>query len=96
MVTEENQQSTTGRLASGYLKATGYTNMIGVVSSYIIGVLMILGGVALALLFGSFVPLIFSGLGLLIILLGRLGAKHSKKMREGQYYQMGKGWTEPQ
>ena len=97
MVTENSdEQSTTGKLASGYIKATGYTNIVGVIFAYIFGGLMILVGILLALLFGNFIVLlIFAGFGLLVIFLARLGAKHSKKMREGKYYQLGKGWVEP-
>ncbi|GAI05535.1 unnamed protein product, partial [marine sediment metagenome] len=62
----------------------------------IFGGLMILIGIILALLFGKFSPLIFSGIGVVIILLGRLGLKASKRMRkEGDYYQIGKGWVKP-
>jgi len=90
------QQSTSGRIASGYIKTAGYTNIVGVVILFIVGGLMFLGGIVLALLFGSFfVLIIFSGLGLVIIFLAWLGGKHSKKMREGKYYQIGKGWTKP-
>lgn len=97
VVEDTNEQSTTGKLASGYLKVQGYTNMVGIILSYIFGGLLILGGILLALLFRSFIVLlIFAGIGLLIIFLGGLAAKHSKKMREGKYYEVGKGWTEPQ
>lgn len=98
MVAENlNEQSTTGKLTSGYMKATGYTNMVGVIFAYIFGGLMILVGILLALLFRNFIVLlIFAGLGLLVIFLAKLGAKHSKKMREGKYYQVGKGWVKPE
>ncbi|MBU1252527.1 MAG: hypothetical protein KJ905_03725 [Nanoarchaeota archaeon] len=91
-----NQQSTTGKLASGYIKTAGYTNIIGVVIMFIVGGLMVLGGIGLSFLFGSFFPLIFSGIGLLIIFLGRLGSKVSKRMREGKYYRVGQGWIKPE
>ena len=97
VVEDTNEQSTTGKLASGYLKVQGYTNIVGVIFGYIFGGLMILGGILLTLLFRKVILLlIFGGIGLLVIFLARLSAKHSQKMREGKYYQVGKGWTEPQ
>ncbi len=97
MVAEEQEQSTAGQIASGYMKVQGYTNMVGVVTTYVIGGILVLVGILLGLLFKSIVAfLIFAGVGALMIFLAWLGAKHSKKMREGKYYQVGKGWTEPQ
>ena len=90
-----NQQSTTGKITSGFLKTTGYTNVFGIITGFIIGGLMVLGGIALALLFSNFFPLVFSGVGLLIILLGFWGLKSSKRMRKGKYYHVGKGWVKP-
>jgi VIT1/CCC1 family predicted Fe2+/Mn2+ transporter len=89
------QQSTTGKAISGYSKVTGYGNLVGSIIAFIIGGIMILAGILLAFLFGSFFPLVFSGVGLLIVWFGRLGLRWSKKMREGKYYHVGKGWVEP-
>ena len=97
MVVDNNQQSASGRIASGYSKVAGYTNMVGVILGYIFGGLLLLVGILLAFLFGNFVVfLAVGGMGILIIFLAWLGAKSSKKMREGKYYQLGKGWTQPQ
>lgn len=91
------QQSMTGKLASGYIKTTGYTNIIGIVLSFIFGGLFMLVGIALGILFKSFFAfIIFFGIGALIIFFGILGKKTSKRMREGKYYQIGKGWVKPQ
>jgi len=96
VVEESNGQSVSGQIASGYLKTTGYTNIIGIIISFIIGGLFVLGGMLLALLFSDLFPLVFSGIGLIIIFFGWIGWRHSKKMREGKYYQLGSGWTKPQ
>ena len=96
VVENSNQQSTTGKLASGYMKAQGHINIVGIIIAFIIGGFMILIGIILAWIFSNFFPLVFSGIGLLIILAGYLGLKHSKKMREGKYYEVGKGWTKPE
>ncbi|MCK4647576.1 hypothetical protein KAT24_01445 [Candidatus Pacearchaeota archaeon] len=96
VVENSNQQSTTGKLASGYIKTTGYTNIIGIVGAFIFGGLMILLGIILGFLFSKFSAfLIFFVVGSITILFGILGLKGSKKMREGKYYQMRKGWTTP-
>jgi hypothetical protein len=96
VVENSNQQSTTGKLASGYMKIRGYTNIVGSIIAFIIGGLIVLIGIILSWVFSNFFPLIFSGIGLLIILAGYLGLKSSKKMREGKYYQVGKGWVTPE
>jgi hypothetical protein len=97
VVENPNQQSATGQLASGYLKATGYVNMVGVIIIYITGGIFIFIGFLLGFLFGSFfVLLTFAGIGLVMILIGKFVSRHSKKMREGRYYQVGTGWVEPQ
>ncbi|MBU2576430.1 MAG: hypothetical protein KKF50_01790 [Nanoarchaeota archaeon] len=96
VVDESTGQSVSGQITSGYLKATGYTNIVGIIISFIIGGLMVLGGMILALLFRDFFPLVFSGIGLIIIFFGWIGWRHSKKMREGKYYKIGNGWTTPQ
>ena len=97
VIENPNQQSTTGKLASGYIKATGYTNIFGSIGLFILGGLMVIIGIILALLFGKFSPLIYiSGIGLLMILLGRFTWKQSKRMRkEGEYYELGKGFVKP-
>ena len=96
MVAENpDEQSTTGKLASGYMKVTGYTNIFGAIVVFIIGGGMVLLGISLALWSGKFGALIFSAIGLGLILIGCLGLKFSKRAREGKYYQVGKGWTEP-
>jgi hypothetical protein len=98
MVSEDpNQQSTVGKLSSGYMKVTGHTNIFGSIVLFIFGGLMVLIGIVLGLLFGKFsFLLMFLGFGLLMILLGYFTLKWSKRMREGKYYRVGKGWVKPE
>jgi len=96
VVEDPDQQSATGKLVSGYEKFEGYRNIFGSIVGFIFGGLMILGGIFLALLINNSFPLIFSGIGLLIILFCIFSLKWSKRMREGKYYQVGKGWVKPQ
>jgi hypothetical protein len=94
-IENQNQQSTVGKMTSGYLKVTGHTNIVGSIFLFIIGGVMTLIGTIIALISKNFFPLIFSAIGVGLILLGRFNLKWSKRMREGKYYQVGKGWVEP-
>lgn len=92
----DQSQSTVGKVSSGYLKVGGYGNLIGSIIAFILGGLFILLGLVLALLFRSFFLLLLAALGVLLVFFGFLGLKWSKKMREGKYYHVGKGWVQPQ
>ena len=92
----QEEQSTTGKVISGYSKVAGYTNVFSSIVAFILGGLIILGGIFLGLLFSNFIVfLIFLGVGLLIIGIGIIGIKMSKRMREGKYYHVGRGWVRP-
>ncbi len=95
-IEDSNQQSTTGKVASGYLQVTGHTNVVGAIFVFILGGLAILAGVILTLISGNFFLLIFSVVGIGLIFLGRFILRMSKKMREGKYYQVGDGWVKPE